>query len=381
MPNTLSAIMPKIVTRGLQTLREQAIMPRLVNSDFAEDTARFGDTIDVPVPSTVSADDVAPAATPPTPPNTSVDKVSIPLSNWKKASFFLTDKEVGEIDSADKFVPMQMGEAIRALANAINASVHAEYKGIYGYAGTAGTTPFASAVTVATDARKLLNKQLAPRGARRAVLDFDAEANALGLAPFSDADKAGETGVKIEGEIGRKFGIDWFADDGVLTHTAGTAAAATVTTGAAASLGAATVTLKVASGTATLVVGDVLSIAGNAQTYVVMAAATLDTTGVPVSIAPALKAAASNGAAVTVRASHVVNLAFHRDAFALAMRPLSWGGPEMQSGSLMFGATDKETGISMRLEVSRQYKQTVWEFDVLWGVKLVRPQLAVRIAG
>jgi hypothetical protein len=380
MANNLSAIMPKIVSVGLTTLSEQAIMPRIVNSDFAEAAARFGDTIDVPVPSTVTADDVAPAVTPPTPPSTTIDKVSIQLSNWKKASFFLTDKELGEIDGGNNFVPMQMGEALRALANAVNASVHAEYKGIYGLVGTPGTTPFAS-VAGATDARKLLNKQLAPRGARRAVLDFDAEANALGLPAFSDAEKIGTGEVKIEGEIGRKFGIDWFSDDGVVTHTAGTAASATVTTAAAASAGATSISLKVSSGTATLVVGDVLSIAGNSQTYAVTAAATLDATGVSVAVSPALKAAASSGAAVSVRASHVVNLAFHRDAFALAMRPLSSGTNDLRLGNQMFAATEPRTGISLRLEVSRQYKQTVWEFDVLWGVKLVRPQLAVRIAG
>ena len=90
--------------------------------------------------------------------------------------------------------------------------------------GTPGQTPFVGSVQDATEARKLLNKQLAPRGDRRAVLDFDAEANALALPQFSDADKVGDSGVKIEGEIGRKFGVDWFADDGVVTHIAGSAA-------------------------------------------------------------------------------------------------------------------------------------------------------------
>ena len=86
-------------------------------------------------------------------------------------------------------------------------------------------------------------------------------------------------------------------------------------------------------------------------------------------------------AAVTVTPSHVVHLAFHRDAFALAMRPLSAGTQDLSLGNQILSMTDAETGISLRLEISRQYKQTVWEFDVLWGVKLVRPELAVRIAG
>lgn len=384
MSNTLDAILPKILARGLLALRERAAMPRLVNTDWSAEAARKGDTIDVPLPSAIAAADVAPASTPPDAADSAISQVQIALSNWKKAGFHLTDREVMEIDRDESFVPMQMSEAVRALANAVNASVFAEYAGVYGFVGTAGTTPFATGVGDATLARKLLNKQLAPRGDRRAVLDFDAEANALALPQFSDAEKVGSAEVKIEGEIGRKFGIDWFADDGAPAHAAGTAsdsATYTVTTAAAAAAGAASVRLKADTGAPTLVAGDILSFAGHAQTYAVTAAATLDTTGVAVSLAPALAAGVANAAAADIRASHVVNLAFHRDAFALATRPLTAGTSDLALGNRILSMTDAQTGLSLRLEVGRQYKQTVWEFDVLWGVGLVRPELAVRIAG
>ena len=384
MSNTLTTVLPKILARGLLALREQAVMPRLVNADYSAEAARKGDTIDVPLPSAIAASDVTPSNTPPSPSDSTISQVQIALSNWKKAGFHLSDKEVMEIDRNETFVPMQMSEAVRALANAVNASVHAEYAGVYGYIGTAATTPFATDVSDATEARKLLTKQLAPRGERRAVLDFDAEANALALAQFSDAEKVGSAEVKIEGEIGRKFGIDWFADDGVPTHTSGTASDSgtyTITTAAAGTAGDTAVTIKSDVGTPTLVAGDVLSFAGHAQTYVVTAGATLGVTGVAVSVSPSLAANVANAAAVDVRASHIVNLAFHRDAFALAMRPLTAGTADLSLGNQILSMTDAQTGLSLRLEVSRQYKQTVWEFDVLWGVKLVRPELAVRIAG
>lgn len=384
MANSLSAVMPKILARGLLALREQAVMPRLVNADYSNDAARKGDTIDVPLPSAVSVSDVVPSNTAPAPADSAPTVAQISLNQWKKAGFHLSDREMLEIDAEESFVPMQMAEAVRALANAVNASVHAEYPGIYGLVGSPGSTPFAGDVGSATAARKLLNKQLAPRSDRRGVLDFDAEANALALPQFSDAEKIGSAGVKIEGEIGRKFGIDWVADDGVVTHLAGTASDAasfTISTAAAAAAGAVTVSIRTDTGTPTLLEGDVVSFAGHEQTYVVTAAATLTTGGVAVAVAPALRAAVANAAAVTVRPSHVVNLAFHRDAFALAMRPLSAGTADLALGNRILAMTDAQTGLSLRLEVSRQYKQTVWEFDVLWGVKLVRPELAVRIAG
>jgi len=82
-----------------------------------------------------------------------------------------------------------------------------------------------------------------------------------------------------------------------------------------------------------------------------------------------------------VEDTHVVNLAFHKDAFAYATRPLAASSMDMALGSRIVTIQDPVTGVVLRLEVSRQHKQVVWEFDILWGAKLVRPELAVRIAG
>src|SRR3546814_4837088 len=119
--------MPKILARGLLELREQGVMPRLVHADYSNDAARKGDTIDVPLPSAVSVSDVTPSNTAPAPADAAPAVAQISLSNWKKAGFHLTDREMLEIDAEESFVLMQMAEAVRALANAVNASVPAEY--------------------------------------------------------------------------------------------------------------------------------------------------------------------------------------------------------------------------------------------------------------
>ena len=63
------------------------------------------------------------------------------------------------------------------------------------------------------------------------------------------------------------------------------------------------------------------------------------------------------------------------------MRPLSAAGLESGLNGQIMSVSDPQTGLSLRLEVTRQYKQTMWEFDVLWGVAMVRPELACVIYG
>lgn len=382
MANTLTNIMPKILARGLLALREQAVMPRLVNGSYSTEAAQKGDTIDVPLSSSLTATDVTPAQVPPAAVDSAPTRVQINLNKWKQARFHLSDKEMVEIDRNRHFMPLQTTEAVRALANQVNADIHAEYTGIYGFTGTPATTPFGTDTSDAINARKILNQQRSPRDNRRGVLDFDAEANALALAAFADAEKTGENGVKIEGEIGRKFGIDWVTDDNVVTHTAGSLTGTIVTQGAAA-LGAKSVTLVTdAAEAVNLVAGDIVTFAGDAQTYVVTAALNIgaSTTGV-LNFEPGLAVAQVGGEQISVKATHVVNLVFHRDAFAFANRPLADSTRDLALGSQVLTMTDPQTGISLRLEVSRQHKQVAWDFDLLYGVKLVRPELATRIAG
>jgi hypothetical protein len=398
MANSLANIMPKILARGLMVLRTRCIMPRLVNGDYSTEAKKKGQTIDVPVPVPVPTQNVVPGTVPVATGDTTPGSVQIQLNNWKQNKpIYLTDNELVQIDRSQHFLPLQLTEAVQGLASDVNQSIFAKYKGtlrgIFSATGTPGTTPFASAVTDATNARKNLNKQRCPRVNRRGVLDFDAEGNALALSPFSDAEKIMSAVVKMEGEIGRKYGIDWAADDDVPFHTAGTAKTLTGTlTISDEDIGDTTIVTVTSNNAAddgkTIVQGDIITIAGDTQTYVVVGAGPYTLTGTSGSqtisnlqIYPGLRFEPSGGEALTVAGSHRVNMAFHRDAFAFATRPLVDNTIDLSLGSQILSMQDEDTGLVMRLEVSRQHKQVAWEFDILWGCELVRPELATRIYG
>ena len=372
MANTLTEVTPKLLAMGLMALRGSTVMPRLVNSDYDSLFAAKGDVVNVPVPSAIAAQAVVPAATPQSAPNIAPTSVPITLDQWYEAPFYLTDKDFKT--AMDGTIPMQASEAIKALASNVNQFIFSQYVYIGQSIGTAGTTPFA-ALTDATNARKILNVALAPTGDRRMVLDPSAEAAALNLAAFRDVSQSTDAGLITEGNIGRKLGFDWWGDQEVPTHTIGTADSAYVVNGAHA-IGATEVT--VSTGTGTFTAGDLILIAGDTRTYSVN---TLFAGGAgDISISPALRVALSGAETVTELAvSSVQNLAFHRDCIAFASRPLL--DVEAPTGNIIVQATDSVSGLSLRLEVSREHKRTRFSYDLLYGGAVVRPDLGVRVLG
>ena len=387
MANTLTTILTQILAKGMMTLRQQVLMTRLVNTDYSLEAKKKGYTIDIPLSAEVAVSDVTPAAIPTVAADITATTAQITLSNWKHAGFNLDDAEIGRIRADQDFIPLQMGEAFKSLANEINDSVIDTYTGVYGYVGTAGTTPFGSGVEVAsaTNLRKTLHEQLCPRDNRRCVMDFEAEAAALNLTQFSDAEKRGSSETKVSGDIGKVFGIDWYGEDAIQTHTAGTGTGAT-TDAAGYAAGVNTVTLA-SAGTGTILVGDIFTIAGDEQTYVVVTGNVDVSGGGTVVFEPALKVAITTSAtAITLKADHVVNLGFHRDAFALAMRAPDAGLKELvgqAAGNVMSSVTlqDPISKLVMRLELIRGYKMTIWDVDVLWGTSLIDAAKACRLAG
>jgi hypothetical protein len=376
MANTLTEVIPKLLAEGLLALRQQAVMPRLVNRAYDTMAGQKGSTIDVPIPSAIAIQSVSPAATPPSTADVAPTSVSISLDNWYEAPFYLTDKDVQE--AMDGVIPMQASEAVKAIANQIDGDILALYKSVYGWAGSEGTTPFGTDLATYLEARKVMADQLAPMDPRFVVLDPAAEANALGLRAFQDASFRGDAAGIINGQIGQKLGSLWVMDQNVPTHTAGTAAGAT-TDATGYAVGVKEITLA-SAGTGTILAGDIITFAGDTQTYAVITGDADVSDGGTVTFEPGLKVQiAASATAITLKSTHTVNLLFHRDAFALAMRPFSGVDP-MGLGHFQ-SAIDPVSGLVLRLEISREHKRTRFSYDVLYGVEPVRLALATRIVG
>ena len=381
MANAIENLTPQILANILSVLRETCVLPNLVNNSYSSDAAAQGSTIDINDLNDMTAFDVTPGATPAS--NIISDvastKKQLVLNKFQAATFVMTDKEIKEVQEGTR--PRAIEKAVKALANKINSEIFALYKEVYNVVGTAGVNPFGTSTLEAQQAARVLNSALAPMDERRMVLDPFGYANALGLSVLQKVNESGDSEALRDGTITRALGFDWYQDQQVPTHTLGAPSTAAIDANATA--GAVSLVLDNASGAdlATLpVVGDVFTIAGNTQQYVVTSvtadAPTANET--TVGISPALAANVTDGAVVTFVASHTTNLAFHREAFAFASRPMM----DLETpGSLIQPLVDDVSGLAMRFEIQREWKRTVFSIDCLYGVRAVRPQLAVRIAG
>lgn len=381
MANILTSLTPKILAMAQVTLRENIVLPFLVYRDLNTDARRQGTTVDVPLPYPMGmAEDVTPSVIPAQAPDIQPTHVSVPLNRWKKKSFYMTDRDLGSV--VQGVVPMQLVEAARSLANSIDYDLWSLYQQVHTTIGTGGEVPFQDVspptqvyhgLRAAQEARRALNQNLAPLEDRVIALGVDSEANATGLPQFTSAADAGTDITIRNGVIGRKLGYDWFMSQNAPTHTNGTTTATSITASGIQTAGSPTLTV---AGADTVGVGDVFSIAGNSQQYTILAGST---TGIW-NIEPALAADLAGGETISLYPADGtnINLAFHRNAFAFVSRPLL----DVQGlGSVIESFTDPETGITLRLEVSRQHKQTQYELDVLYGCAVLRPELAVRIYG
>jgi len=391
--NDLTALMYTVLARAVVHLRYHLPMIRAINTDFSLEVKEHGDTIDVKVPTVATTYDVVPgqvAVGDAVPTGTVIKKVPIKLDNWKATNFKLEDIDQKNINADKDFLPMQTKEAISALGRAIRDSVLSHYPQLYYAVGTAAQTPFQDFAPPATlvhqgvlgltHSRKLMQRKLVPDDLRHVILDPDAAGNLLSLQQFNSIDSLGAEQTRTHGEFVRRYGMDIHEELWMPQHAAGTLTG-TVTVTGANSIGVTTVGLTTAGASSfDAKVGDLIQFAGDDELQTVTEAVTIGASATgAVKILPGLRVATAGGEGVSMTPSHAVNIFAHQMCFALAVRPLVEG---LNTGNgQIISLMDNVTGIPIRLEVKRQNKQTVWEFDALWGDGCPLPHLGGRLLG
>lgn len=385
MSNTLGIFNPIFYAQeALIQLQKALGMAGRIHRGYDAERRAFGkgQTIDIRRPSTFTVGD-APA----TAQDLDTGYVTLSLDYWREVKFKLTDKELAF--TTEQIIADHITPAAYALADDIDQKLVALYKDIPWYYDLNSTTE----VGDITGVRQVLfdNKvPLADAPNMHYMINGALENAFLKLSAFSQQQGAGDQGVntQLRGSLGTKYGLEIFANQNVLTHTAGTCADAagaidygSGTTGVYKK-NATMVHIDAVTDGGTWAIGDSFVIAGNTQRYAVTAAVTFTGGEGDVYFTPGLAADVDENAVVTGRVdTHVANLAFHRNAFALAMAPLSDIGNQL--GAKIATITDPITGLALR---SRLYyvgnsSEVHVALDVLYGLKTLDPNLACRGCG
>lgn len=296
----------------------------------------------------------------------------------------------------DDFSSRYIEPAMAVLASGIEADVlQGSTKLVYNQTGSAGTTP--NDMTFFGNARAKLNQYLAPKDKNRCIqIDSVAMASMVDTykALFAPGDNISDQ--YLEGLISQNMGFKWYENERIYTHTNGTDHTTVTVNDASIASGDSTITTS--GGNVT--VGTVFTFSGTGvkavhpetkdayahdQQFVITAVDGNDWTFDPPLHSTGAKQNVNqlpgNGSAITLVGSastaYEQHLAYHKDfcTFVTADLPLYKGQHMM--------AREVYDGISIRCwqDADIVNDELSCRIDVLYGYKVLRPQLACRITG
>ncbi|MGE3276730.1 MAG: P22 phage major capsid protein family protein [Vicinamibacterales bacterium] len=379
MSNTLAAYDPIFYAQEALIQLEKALgLSGRVHRGYDKNPQEKGSTITISAPSTFIAQDAPSSAQ-----AVSASSISISLDYWKEVKFALTDKELSF--TGEKIITDHIRPAAYALADKIDQILAGLYVDIPWY--MSWSSP--AAVGDVTSLRQILFDNKVPLnvpGMVHCMVDGQIGKELLDISAFTQNQGGGQAAVNTQmtGHLGTRYGIEFFENQNTPSHTSGTMADPAGAVDLVAGYDAGTKTIHVDSITAagTLKAGDIMTVTGHTQKYVLTADATADGGGdIDVSFEPGLESAVVNDQVVTftvLGSAKTQCLAFHQHAFALAMAPLSELGNQL--GAKIATVHDPVSNLALR---SRLYydgdnSKVVVALDCLFGVRTLNRNLAAR---
>lgn len=381
MANNLAVLIPFLVASMQDVLRQTGFLWNGVTIDATAEAAGKGQSINLPGTAALSSGDVTPGPVPPAFVDTTPTAGTLALNQYKGARFNLTAEEWRALAvQGPNFRSTQVNEAIASVINTATAYVVTKADQGAGIAfGAQGTVPFNADPDIVADLWQSFQDSYAPPTDRVLALSSLDMAAAFKLDQFQRLQDAPQ-GVNFgTGEIARLMGFMTGNDQSLLpsnSHTAGGGSGYLVNNGAGYPIGATSIVVD--TGTGTLLKGDVVTFAGDTNKYVIAA----DYAGGAgtITLNEGLKVATVDNAAITKQATHRVNLAMHRSAIAVGVRPPA-EAPEGDASTIRQIIRDPVTGIAGRLAYYPGYHGGQWEFSLLYDAVVRRPTLLRKLIG
>src|SRR5436853_5527913 len=200
--NVANAIVKLVAADALPALMGKLVMGNLVNRDHEPTLAQAGDTVNVPIPPTLVANNIAEGGTVQTQ-NPNLGNAQIILNTHAEATFLIPD--VTKVLAVPDLLRLYMQPAVVALAERIETDLLNMYPFFTSNTavGTAGTALTESVVDAAETA--LFNAKVAATSQKYLVVDASAYSALRQITRFSEYAQAGDAGLRalIDGSLGK----------------------------------------------------------------------------------------------------------------------------------------------------------------------------------
>ena len=320
----------------------------------------------------------APSMTIPEGTDQTVDNKTMTVDTFATVQIPWTGEDMKHVNNGSGFETIygdQIRQAMRAICNTIELSLFTTaYQGASRATGTAGTTPFASTIDVVADVRKILVDNGCPMdGNVSLVMNTAAGAAMRKLTNLYKVNEAGGSDMLRQGVLLDLQGLMLRESAQISQVTKGTGAGYLLN--GALAVGATTITVD--TGSNTILAGDIVTFAGTTDKYVVNTALSGGsfTIGAPGSLA-----VEADNDAVTVGNNYTPNMAFHKSAIELAIRPpaLPMGGDAAVD---MMTIQDPFSGLVFEIAAYKGYQKAMFEVRCLYGSKAWKSQHIATVLG
>jgi hypothetical protein len=200
--NLANAIVKLVAADALPVLTGNLVMGNLVNRDYEPVLAQAGDTVNIPIPPTMVANNIAEGGTVQTQ-NPNLGNAQIVLNTHAEATFQIPD--VTKVLAVPDLLRLYMEPAVAAIAQKIETDLLAQYPGFSANTpvGTAGT-PITEATIDAAETALFLAK-VPPSEPKYMVVDAATYSQWRQIPRFSEFQTAGDAGLRclVDGTVGK----------------------------------------------------------------------------------------------------------------------------------------------------------------------------------
>ena len=200
--NVASAIVKLVAVDALPALVSNLVMGNLVNRDYEPTLAQAGDTVNVPIPATLVANNIAEGGTVQTQ-NPNLGNAQIVLNTHAEATFQIPD--ITKVLAVPDLLKLYMQPAVVAIGERIESDILNLYSQFSSNTaiGTAGVALTEASIDAAETA---LFQAKVPAGAGKYLIVDPTTYSALRQIPrFSEYYSAGDAGLRalIDGAVGK----------------------------------------------------------------------------------------------------------------------------------------------------------------------------------